>query len=288
MLSLHQLEIILTPKLQATLLAGNIWSKRWEPAYLMPFVVPHLAQIDIGDHDNLSLGASLAWLCSCSGKFHASLFIDEFSFLDDGPLLRMPRNRYAWQAGWRRQVPAGLLPMTFFDLTVTRVGPFVYTHYPETDFVPYSSGRPVDHTYTHDEFNLGFYLPPNSAELQLQLTSLAVPDLQLKLDNRLMVHGTNDLAGDTYRIFGDVYRHQFGSVDSYPVMDFMKDGIYDYTWFTELSFDRKVRGFGWTEYFRLTGSVGVSRTWWQGNESGVVVPGAKNLFTGSLGVVVDF
>lgn len=288
MFSLHQIEITLTPKLQATLLGGNIWSKRFEPAYLMPFVLPHLAQIDVGDHDNLSIGASLAWLCSCSGKFHFSLFVDEFSFLDDGPLLRMPRNRYAWQAGWSQKVPSPLLPMTTFEVTVTRVGPFVYTHYPETEFIPYSGGRPVDLTYTHDEAGLGFYLPPNSGELQLRLTNMAVPDLLLTLDNRLMVHGTNDLTGDIHQIFGDVYRYQMGNVNQYPLMDFTKDGIYDYTWFSEFKFDKKIRNVGLVDYFRLTGSLGFSRTWWRSNDSGVGEPGAKNLLTGSLGVVIDF
>lgn len=288
MLSLHQLEITLTPKLQATLLAGNIWSKRMEPLYLMPFVVPHLAQIDVGDHDNLSLGATLSWLCSCSGKFFASLFVDEFSFLEDGPLLKMPRNRYAWQAGWSRHVPENILPMTTFELTLTRVGPYVYTHYPETEFVPYSSGRPVDLTYTHDEFNLGFYLPPNSGEIQLKLVNLAVPDLQLVLDNRFIIHGTNDLSGNPYNIFGDVYRHQYGGVGQYPLMDFGNDGIYDYTWYSELKFDKKIRRAGLLDYFRLTGSLGFSRTWWESNDSGVEAPGPRNLFTGSLGVVVDF
>ena len=49
-------------------------------------------------------------------------------------------------------------------------------------------------TYTHDEFNLGFYLPPNSSELNLKLVNVAVPDLVLSLDNKLIIHGTNDLA----------------------------------------------------------------------------------------------
>ncbi|MFA5535380.1 MAG: hypothetical protein WDA19_12850 [Mariniphaga sp.] len=286
MFSLHQLEITLTPKLQATLLGGNIWSKRFEPAYLMPFVLPHLAQIEVGDHDNLSIGASLAWLCSCSGKFHVSLFVDEFSFLDEGNLLRMPRNRYAWQAGWSRQVPPALLPMTTFDLTLTRVGPFVYTHYPETEFVPYGGGRPVDLTYTHDEFNLGFYLPPNSGELQLKLTNLAIPDLLLTLDNKFIAHGTNDLAGDPYQIFGDVYRHQYGPVGQYPLMDFTKDGIYDYTWMSELKFDKRIHDAGLVESFRLVGTLGFSRTWWRSHQSGVAAPGSRNLLTGSLSVLI--
>jgi hypothetical protein len=286
-LSLHLIEVQLSEHFQLSFTGGNIWSKRFEPAYLMPFVLPHLTQIDIGDHDNPTMGLGLAVLYPKTGKSWFSLFIDEFSFTDKGPLLRMPRNRYAWQLGWDTPLLRQFLPLTMANMCYTRVTPFVYTHYPENDFVPFNSGRPVDMTYSHDEAGLGFYLPPNSAELKIVITHLGIPDVTLSLDHRFIVHGTNDLAGDTCRIFGDIYRHQLGDVTAYPLLDFGNDGIYDYTWSSELRAEKRVRRSG-NRYFRITGSLGYSHTWWKSNNSGVQNPGKRSLLTGSVGIITDF
>jgi hypothetical protein len=132
-------------------------------------------------------------------------------------------------------------------------------------------------------------MPPNSGELNWKLVNVAVPDLVLTLENRLMIHGTNDLAStNVYQIFGDVYSHQRGSdVYQYPLLDFTKDGIYDWTMQSELKFDLKIRNVGLVNYFRLVGGLGYSKTWWEANSSGVVAPESRNLFTGNLGIVVE-
>lgn len=139
--------------------------------------------------------------------------------------------------------------------------------------------------------NLGFYLPPNSAELNWSLVNIAVPNLILSMDNRLIIHGTNDLASENvYQIYGDIYRDQRGTdIYQYPLLNFTKDGIYDWTVVSEFGFDWRVRntGIGMLNYFRLTGGLGLSRTWWETNESGIVAPGRRTLVTGNLGVVVD-
>jgi hypothetical protein len=61
--------------------------------------------------------------------------------------------------------------------------------------------------------------------------NIAVPDLILTLDNRVIIHGTNDLAStNIYQIYGDVYRHQIEGpnkdIYQYPLLNFTKDGIY--------------------------------------------------------------
>jgi hypothetical protein len=175
----------------------------------------------------------------------------------------------------------------------TRITPFAYTHYPETNFNLFSN-RPLDLTYTHDGANLGFYLPPNSSEAKLKITSLAVKDLKLEMDNRLIIHGTNDLDGETYQIFGDIYRNQYGDVHQYPLLDFTKDGIYDYTWYTELRADYRMRRIGQLtniaglDYGRIFTSLGFSKTWWKANQSGVTPPEDRTLISFSLGIAVDF
>ncbi len=287
--TLHTLEFMPSKWLQITAAGGNIWSKRLELAYLVPFVLPHFTQIDVGDHDNLSLYFDVATQFPVIGKTWFGFYVDEFSFTTSGELLKMPRNRYAWQLGWKTSLLSEIIPGTTSTMKYTRLTPFVYTHYPETDFNTFGSNRPLDMTYTHDEFNLGFYLPPNSGELNWKLVNVAVPDLILSLDNRLIMHGTNDLAStNVYQIYGDVYRHQMGAdIYQYPLLNFTKDGIYDWTIQSELKFDLKMRRAGILNYYRLVGSLGYSNTWWKANNSGVIAPESKNLFTGSLGIVVE-
>jgi len=115
--------------------------------------------------------------------------------------------------------------------------------------------------------------------------------LILSLDNRLIIHGTNDLASsNVYQIYGDVYRSQLGDdIYQYPLLNFTKDGIYDWTVLSDFKFDWKVRQIKIMSlnYFRLTGSLGVSRTWWKSNNSDVEAPSSRTLFSGSLGLVVD-
>ena len=288
--TLHLLEFTPTKWLQISATSGNIWSKRMEISYLMPLVFSHFSELEVGDYDNLSMGLDIAFRIPKLGKTWLSFYNDEFSFTQSGPLLRMPRNRYAWQIGLKTALLSNLLPGTTSTLKYTRLTPFVYTHYPDAIFNTFTS-RPLDMTYTHDGFNLGFYLPPNSGEINWSLVNIAIHDLILSLDNRLIIHGTNDLAStNVYQIYGDVYRYQLGAdIYQYPLLNFTKDGIYDWTVLSDFNFDwkvRKIKIMG-LNYFRVTGSLGGSRTWWKTNNSGVVAPSSKTLFNGSLGLVVD-
>lgn len=285
----HLIEFMPSKWLQISAGGGNIWSKRFELAYLVPFVMPHFTQIDVGDHDNLTMYFDVAGLIPSVGKVWGGFFIDEFSFTETKNMLKMPRNRYAWQLGWKTNLLSEVIPGTTSTLKYTRLTPFVYTHYPETDFNTFGSNRALDMTYTHDEFNLGFYLPPNSGELNWKLVNVAVPDLVLSLENRLIIHGTNDLDNtDPYQITGDIYRYQMGTdVYKYPLLNFTKDGIYDWTVSSEIKFDWKLRNSGLLNYYRLVGSLGYAKTTWKANDSGVTPPASRSLVTGSLGIVVE-
>jgi hypothetical protein len=283
----HLLEFM--PAKWFTFSAGgtNVWSKRLELAYMIPFVLPNLTQIDVGDHDNVSLYFDVAGIIPQIGKIWGGFYVDEFNFTKKGNALKKPLNRYAWQVGWKTNILSGIIPGTTSTLKYTRLTPFVYTHYPDSVFNTFGS-RPNDMTYTHDEYNLGFYLPPNSSELNWKLVNVAVPDLVLSLENRLIIHGTNDLASsNVYQIYGDVYRDQVGDRDQYPLMDFTKDGIYDWTMMSEFKFDWKLRNSGLLNYYRIVGSLGYSKTRWESNASGVIAPESKTLMTGSIGIIVE-
>jgi hypothetical protein len=287
----HLIEFIPNRWLQISAGGGNIWSKRFELAYMVPCVMPHFTQIDVGDHDNLTMYFDVATLVPSVGKIWGGFFVDEFDFKTSGKLFRMPHNRYAWQFGWKSNLLSGIIPGTTSTLKYTRLSPFVYTHYPETKFNTFGN-RALDMTYTHDEFNLGFYLPPNSSELNWKLVNVAIPDLVLSLDNKLIIHGTNDLAStNIYQIYGDVYRQLFDepgrAMIKYKYADFTKDGIYDWTVETEFKFDWKLRNSGLLNYYRLVGSLGYAKTWWRINKSQVVAPEPRKLLTGSIGIVVE-
>lgn len=286
--TLHLLEFTPTKWLQISASAGNVWSKRLEVSYLMPFVFSHFSEVEVGDYDNLSMCLDVAFRIPKVGKTWLSFFNDEFSFTKSGPLLLMPRNRYAWQLGLKTSLLSQIIRGTYSTLKYTRITPFTYTHYPDPRFNTFTS-RPLDMTYMNDGFNLGYYLPPNSGELNWTLRNIAIPDLILSLDNRLIMHGTNDLAStNAYQIYGDIYRHQFGDdIYKYPLLDFTKDGIYDWTVSSEMKFDWKVRKALSLNYFRIVGSLGFSRTWWDSNNSGVMAPASRTFLSGNMGIVVD-
>jgi len=291
MLTLQLLEIIPARWLHISASSVNLWIKRTEPAYTMPFVFAHWPELEVGDYDNGGMTLDIALRFPRFGKAWLSFYNDEFSFQKEGALLRMPRNRYGWQLGWRTALPPRLLPATLSSLTYTRLTPFIYTHYPETRVNAFID-RPVDMTYTHDGANLGFYLPPNSGEWHWNLTNMAFPDLVLALDSRLITHGTNDLASENiYQIYGDIYRHQFtpegGDIHDYPLTRFGRDGIYDHTFMMELSFDWKIRAINLVPYFRIAGSAGFARTRWESNDSVVTAPSPVTSFSGRLSLIVD-
>ncbi|HPS13710.1 MAG TPA: hypothetical protein PLB87_10565 [Prolixibacteraceae bacterium] len=284
--ALHLIEYTPWGWLQISATATNVWTKRSELSYLMPFVFTHFSQLEVGDYDNNSMSIDLAFHIPGVGKTWFSFLNDEFSFIKSGDLLKMPRNRYGWQLGFKTGLLTQFLPGTVTTLKYTRLTPFAYTHYTETRLKTYGD-RPMMMTYTHDGTNLGFYLPPNSGELNWTLTNMLIPDLILTLDNKLIIHGTNDLASDNlYQIYGDINRSQLGKIYDYPLLHFGKDGLYDWTVMSDFRFDYKIRG-GALDYFRITGSLGFGGTWWKSNQSGVTAPPSQALFCGSLGIVID-
>jgi len=288
--SCHMIELVPTSWLKLTGAANAIWSKRFELGYILPFTAPPLVQNEIGDDDNPSLYIDIATKFPGFGKTWLGFYVDDFSWLGRWQMLKNVPNKYAIQVGWKTTLLSSIIPGTTSTLGYTRLSPFVYTHYPETAYAM-GTNRPIDMTYTHDGSNLGYYLPPNSGELTWSLVNIAIPNLVLELDNRLIIHGTNDLASENiYQIYGDIYHHHEGNIRKYPIMDFTKDGIYDFTIQSELKFDWKIRTNKINKapnYYRLNGSLGYSRTRWESNNSGVLAPPDYNILTGSVGIIIE-
>ncbi|MDA3878750.1 MAG: hypothetical protein PF436_00040 [Prolixibacteraceae bacterium] len=289
MLTLNKMEFTPAKFIQFSATIQNIWSKRQEITYMMPFISPLLSEVDLGDHDNLGLELSISGIIPKAGKVWFSFLVDEFDFLDYEHWLKIPRSQYAFQIGIKSPILSKAIPLTTTMLSYTQITPFVYTHQPNSSYSTYESTRPIDLSYTHDGSNLGFYLPPNSAEFRLNFVNMTMPNLRLELDTRFIIHGTNDLSNNTVDLnFGDVYRHHLNNTNKrYSLSSFGNDGLYDYTIYTEAKGERKIRIGGAINYFRLFGTIGFSQTRWNTNKTGIKTPGTQTLITTSIGIAVD-
>lgn len=300
--TIQSVELMPASWISLGLTSANIWPKRFELGYMVPFLLPFFVQIDQADSDNLAMEVDLNIRIPKVGRGWFTLFMDEISFDVGDNFLKMARNRYAYQTGWESSLPSWLMPLAKLTLNYTRITPYVYTHYPEDDFgvTTYDETvvvgedddgnliydtitviRPVDQTFTHDGFNLGYPLPPNSDELRLTLNQIVSREFHYSFDGALIRHGTNDIAdvnSGALLLTGDVYMDQNGSVYSYPLMDFTKDGIYDWTLLAEASCSWRPKGFPFT----LHGSLGYAKTWWVANESGVAAPEPREMINGGI------
>jgi len=126
-------------------------------------------------------------------------------------------------------------------------------------------------SYTNDNENLGFHLPPNSDEFLVQLQSLPQYNLLLTLNYRLIRHGTNDpaLMGGTPAIYGDAdIPFDYSQTDSYPDKSFLNDGIYDWNHIITLRASYTLPDFPLT----VTLTYSFCYTSWDANKSGVSPP----------------
>jgi hypothetical protein len=289
MLTLNKMEFTPAKFLQVSATVQNIWSKRQEITYMIPFITPLLSEVDLGDHDNLGVELNISGMIPKAGKVWFSFLVDEFDFLDYDHWLKVPRSQYAFQIGIKSPILSKRLPVTTTEFSYTKITPFVYTHQPSSSYSTYVSTRPIDLSYTHDGANLGFYLPPNSSEFRLNFVNMTISDLRLELDTRFIMHGTNDLSNVSEDLnFGDVYRYHISNKNArYDASSFGSDGLYDYTIYTQARADKKIRIGGAINYFRLFGTIGFSQTRWNANGTGISNPGIQTLFTTNIGIAVD-
>jgi hypothetical protein len=204
-----------------------VWGKRFELGYLNPLMYPVIHQNLHGEFDNVAQIVSCSFNIAGFVQVQGSLFVDEMEFVNLEELFTRPRNMFAVQLGVQLPIPG--LPATMLTLQYTKIEPFVYAHYPE-EYLPTMSADVVDVSYTHDNENLGSYLPPNSDEFLIRIQTLLMPKLLVGLKYQLIRHGTNDwnLLAGAPAIYGDVnIPFDYSQVDAYPDKSFLNDGIYD-------------------------------------------------------------
>lgn len=217
-------EIMPTDWFYLSISNSAVWAERLELAYMMPFIMPLLAQNLSGDQDNAALELSTSFKIPVGVEIYTTLFADEFRFSD---LSENPAVQLALQGGIRWVIPN--LPFTIASFQYTYIDPYTYTHYAQ-DYPFYDSSYYFDISWTNDDENLGYNLPPNSDEFLFRIQSLPRKDLLVYLQYQYIRHGDGsweegEMDGDTSSGGdGDESAHAYYG---WGIKDFLNDGVYE-------------------------------------------------------------
>jgi hypothetical protein len=192
-----------------------IWLKRLELGYLNPFMVSTLYQNILGDWDNMGAGVDFEWRLPVDTRIYGSFMVNEMNNVNPMTWFKQVRNIFGFQAG--ATASPRWLPLTTLTAQYTRLEPFFYTHYPQDYLDIYTA---MDTNYRNKGMNLGYQLQPNSDEVLVSLTTLAIPTVKAQLDVRFMRHsGQYGDSFDTYILY-DLLDHKDQYDRSYSEKDF--------------------------------------------------------------------
>jgi hypothetical protein len=174
-----------------------IWLKRLELGYLNPFMVSTLYQNILGDWDNMGAGVDFEWRLPIDTRIYGSFMVNEMNNVNPMTWFKQVRNIFGFQAG--AAASPRWLPLTTLRAQYTRLEPFFYTHYPQDYLDIYTS---MNTNYQNKGMNLGYQLQPNSDEILVSVTTLAIPTVKAQLDLRFMRHsGQYGDSFDTYILY---------------------------------------------------------------------------------------
>ncbi|MGI5107862.1 hypothetical protein H0R94_12710 [Treponema socranskii] len=167
-----------------------IWPKRIELGYLYPLMDKVFYQNNIGDLDNIALFGNISFTYPKIGKVWASLFLDEFNGLSRstgllGDFIHATRDMYATQVGVKANVP--LLPFMTVACRYTKIEPYCYTHH-AINYTPWYSHY-ISEAYMTAGENIGYYLPPNSDELNVRVEASPLSVLKAHIEYQFIRHG---------------------------------------------------------------------------------------------------
>lgn len=197
--------------------SSAIWGKRFEIAYLNPLLPPVIAQSLAGDQDNISMDFSLAFKIPPVGvKLYANVYLDEIT--SNEGLFTDPIMPWAAQGGIKWAIP--WLPFTMTAFQYTRIEPYTYDHYAQEYYFS-DEGDTFDLTWTNNNENLGYHLPPNSDEFLFRIESMPYMNLHIILQYQYIRHGDN--AEDGYGTIAHVNYERSQDLTK----DFLHDGVYE-------------------------------------------------------------
>jgi hypothetical protein len=195
--SIEQLEINISKYVHIDFGSSSVWSKRFEPGYILPVSSSFLYQNNIGDFDNLALFGNLKVQYPGIGAFWISGYLDEIEIASLAKLFELDRHMFAFQVGITGVIP--LLPFASASLSYTKIEPYTYTH--TRIFTPWNGANRMETSYTNNGVSLGYYLPPNSDEIKLRFELLPAPGTQAHFQYQMIrsgaAHGSKAVDGSS-------------------------------------------------------------------------------------------
>jgi hypothetical protein len=160
-------------------------------------MVSTLYQNILGDWDNMGAGVDFEWRLPIDTRIYGSFMVNEMNNVNPMTWFKQVRNIFGFQAG--ATASPRRLPLTTLTAQYTRLEPFFYTHYPQDYLDIYTS---MNTNYQNKGMNLGYQLQPNSDEILVSVTTLAIPTVKAQLDLRFMRHsGQYGDSFDTYILY---------------------------------------------------------------------------------------
>lgn len=168
-----------------------IWPKRFELGYLHPLVFKLWYQNNVGDMDNLAVFANLKLTYPRFGSIWAGIYLDEFIGGNKvtgllGDFIHSTRNMYATQVGMKARIPG--LPFASLSLRYTKIEPYCYTHH-AINYTWYQ--HYISEAYMNSGENIGYYLPPNSDELNVYFETELPKNLRAHAEYQFIRHGAD-------------------------------------------------------------------------------------------------
>ncbi|MDR2965750.1 MAG: hypothetical protein LBU88_08250 [Treponema sp.] len=207
----------------------SVWSKRFELAYPFPFAENLMTQNNLGDWDNMSLFFNIMGQYPSIGKVWFSWLMNEFNISEPNKWEK-DRSMFIFQAGASVMIPK--LPFTTITFSYTKNEPYNYTHTREN--MPWygvdDNGNPLlmETNYINFGKSLGHYIPPNSDEILVRITTMPLSNSMFSLQYQLIRHGAD--YGDRAVDGSSLWSELGGNRSSQPELRkyFLRDGAYQW------------------------------------------------------------
>jgi len=223
-----------------------VYPKRFEPGYISPITNNFFYQNNIGDFDNLAMTFNLKAQYPGWGNIWVSFFVDEMDLTSD--LRTLDRQMVALQGGVN--IPLPFLSFSSIKASYTKVNPYCYTHNRNNN--PWYDNT-METNYTNNGISLGYYLPPNSDEILVRLSTMPIKSIVTNLQYQLIRHGADfgPNAVDGSNLLSEL---DTDDRDTNPVLKrhFLRDGAYQWNHIVRVGAELNLPGLP----VSLTGEVG--------------------------------
>lgn len=194
-----------------------IFGGRFEPTYLIPLSVFHIAQGLFNFPDNALIGADFSIKPIDGLRLDGAVYADDMGFNDIIKFKKDVKARIAGQFGVSYTMPKKHW-FKSVAMDYTFVMPYTYTHITGDTGSTVDSGDPNYENYTHYGQNLGTALNPNSDRIKLKLQFEPLSNFRISLSNTFIRHGNvNESVSDprfllkymteNYNTSGTVFNH---------------------------------------------------------------------------------